>query len=470
VEDAVFWSQEKLGQWHTLKQCYQACTEVATLDQKKDQQRHSVRQEMLQLLQALLNEHITLRDFNTVFQQQTHKTWDVFGMRGLSGGMFLNKLVKYIPEHELLAQQLCVSLRLPRDTSQGQRCMRICMSFLEQAIAAGQGTRGQLQPARLPFFLSAWWHLQDPVRWPLFHMSTRRILLEEDKTDIQLQNPVNSYFIFQTRFLALAEELTLSSWELEHLITWVDQQKEQEGTCTKVVVALPSTWLPSVDIQSKTLEQLMLPATSPQPSHIKPEVSETPSAQESKRFYPSHTLWLLAKLGQKVGCTIWIAVENHRHRWQGEHLGDLSTSSPPRIGNTILQHMLSSVDIIWFQEQTLVAAYKIEYTDDLSISLQCLSDLTIFFRNQAVPFYCVASRTSFVNHQYIHGREQELREQCTWILRETLFRHQRSILRWAASPAIIQDLIQHAGELIRPTEHISVEESMQATSRYDKRS
>src|SRR5258708_17492934 len=63
---------------------------------------------------------MTLKEFNTTFQQRTQGAWNVFRMRGTSGGMYLNKLVKYIND-EMLASHLRCGLRLPEDTREGQR-------------------------------------------------------------------------------------------------------------------------------------------------------------------------------------------------------------------------------------------------------------------------------------------------------------------------------------------------------------
>src|SRR5258708_4719546 len=46
--------------------------------------------------------------------------WNLFGLRGASGGLFLNKLVKYIPQNEQLAHHLCLALPVPPSAPEGQ--------------------------------------------------------------------------------------------------------------------------------------------------------------------------------------------------------------------------------------------------------------------------------------------------------------------------------------------------------------
>ena len=110
---------------------------------------------------------MTLKEFNATFQQKTQGAWNVFRMRGTSGGMFLNKLVKYIDD-DSLTSHLRSGLRLPEDAREGQRHMQELTHYFERLIAQRNGLRPHLQPARIPFLLSAWWHLQDAHHWPIF--------------------------------------------------------------------------------------------------------------------------------------------------------------------------------------------------------------------------------------------------------------------------------------------------------------
>jgi hypothetical protein len=42
--------------------------------------------------------------------------------------------------------------------------------------------------------------------------------------------------------------------------------------------------------------------------------------------------WLLARVGRKFGCRIWIAANDHNERWNGERLGDLGLRALPSLG------------------------------------------------------------------------------------------------------------------------------------------
>src|SRR5260370_16492802 len=113
-----------------------------------------MQQEMTQVLDAFLKRTITLKEFNATFQQQTQGARNVFRMRGTSGGMFLNKLVKYLDD-ETFTSHLRSGLRLPEDCREGQRHMEDLTHYFEQLITQQKEARSQFQPARLPFLFSS---------------------------------------------------------------------------------------------------------------------------------------------------------------------------------------------------------------------------------------------------------------------------------------------------------------------------
>jgi len=82
-------SEDLIEQWRITQQEYLTDTPTVMAHQALDQRRLQVQQEMMQLLVAFLNRTITLKEFNAMFQQKTQGAWNVFRMRGTSGGMYL---------------------------------------------------------------------------------------------------------------------------------------------------------------------------------------------------------------------------------------------------------------------------------------------------------------------------------------------------------------------------------------------
>src|SRR6266576_753179 len=186
-------SANLIEQWRITQQEYLADTPTVMAHQALDQRRLHVQQEMTQLLTAFLNRSITLKEFNATFQQKTQGAWNVFRMRGTSGGMYLNKLVKYIDD-DTLASRLRSGLRLPEDTPEGQRHMQELTHYFERLIGQQKGLRSHLQPARIPFLLSACWHLQDTHHWPIFFPLLQLMLMHEDEQPAHVQSSLEVYF------------------------------------------------------------------------------------------------------------------------------------------------------------------------------------------------------------------------------------------------------------------------------------
>src|SRR5579864_2741807 len=226
-------SPDLIGQWRVIQQAYLADTPTVIAYQALDQGRLHMQQEMTQLLDAFLKRAITLKEFNATFQQQTQGTRNVFRMRGTSGGMFLNKLVKYLDD-ETFTAHLRSSLRLPEDCREGQQHMEELTHYFEQLITQQKVARSQVQPARIPFLLSSWWHLQDAQHWPIFFPLVQRMLMDDCGQPAPSQNAIEAYFAFRTRFLSLAQALGVSLWELEHIVTWKGQRSLGEEVARKM--------------------------------------------------------------------------------------------------------------------------------------------------------------------------------------------------------------------------------------------
>src|SRR5438874_1467840 len=226
-------SANLIEQWRVTQQEYLADAAMVTMHQAMDERRLQVQQEMTELLGAFLNRSITLKEFNALFQQKTQGAWNVFRMRGTSGGMYLNKLVKYIDD-TTLTSHLRSCLRLPEDTREAQQQMQDLTHYFERLIAQHNGLRSHLQFARIPFLLSAWWHLQDTHHWPIFFPLLQLMLMHEDGQAVPSENSIEAYFAFRTRFVSLAQALGVSFWEFEHIVTWKGQRILGEQAARKM--------------------------------------------------------------------------------------------------------------------------------------------------------------------------------------------------------------------------------------------
>ncbi len=426
-------SPDLIGQWRVTQQAYLADTPTVIAYQALDQRRLHMQQEMTQVLDAFLKRAITLKEFNATFQQQTQGTRNVFRMRGTSGGMFLNKLVKYLDD-ETFTAHLRSSLRLPEDTREGQQHMEDLTHYFEQLITQQKVARSQVQPARIPFLLSSWWHLQDSQHWPIFFPLVHCMLMGDAEQPEQSQSPIEAYFAFRTRFLSLAWALGLSLWELEHIVTWKGQQSLSEQAARKMTRSASLFGGGGITVHQETIDTLSL------------DGEENHQSQKHERDTSDHTRiqWLLAKIGYQVGCEVWIATNDHGKSWNGERLGNLSLKTLPPLVDTAFRRIINFIDVLWLRGDDVIAAYEIEHTTSISSGLLRLYDLDALCPTRIMHLCIVIPNPSLKRIQAVLARPAfqrlHMQERCLIIQEETLLQQAEHILRWASSPSVITRL------------------------------
>ncbi len=389
-------------------------------NQARDDRRIVVQQEILDLLNRFLSGEIKVETVKSTFDRKTRTDWDVFGLKGMSGAMFLNKLVKHVPDSEMLAAQLKSALRLPDSPEAGKGTMRKFMGFLDELIGTGVVAKRELSPGFAPFFLSAWWHMQDTEQWPVFYISGRQAL-ERTGLYVSSQDLVKDYFVFRDSFLALGKALNLKSWDLEHLLVWFTEQ---------------NTVSPGPEPGRNNKKGKTASLSDP----------EEPEGEENSDFSHAQIQWLLAKIGQKLGCRVWIAANDRTKEWNGERLGDLSIQVLPPLGmDQISQRIISLIDVLWLKGANRVtAAFEVEQTTSIYSGLLRLSDLTAVSPNLNFPLYIAAPevRLEKVKRELSRPTFQslELHKQCGFFSFESLIREFDAILHWATDPSAIERL------------------------------
>lgn len=442
-------------------QAYYSDRETVVMDRAVDIRKQQVKHEICTLLQLFLHNDISITTFNTIFQHKTHLEWGIFGVRGFSGGLFLNKLVKHLPDEVSLEAQLRLVLSVPKSVREGRQYLRTFLRFLEDVIASGQVTRGQVQPARVPCFVSFWWSLQNERQWPHSISSIRDIIMSNQgapETAGESTDPVENYFRFRQQFLALRQACAISSWELEHLLNWGDAQKRSlaspvghsihlaqttKGTSQEKTQTQEHSCQQTEERNTESVEQAMLACFAYDVAGTHQRNISSEQDQELRRL---HLQWLLAKIGARVGCQVWIAERDHEKTSQGERLGDLSLSTFPLSGQPGCTSMLWQIDILWLYKNKVVAAYEIEPdAQEIGTSLLRLYHLGSVIPRHQVSFCLVTSK---------HAAERlalecalpildKQRQHWSVLHEEDLLEHAEHILRWASSPLVVQQLAAH---------------------------
>ncbi len=391
----------------------------------RDERRVRVRKEILELREGFITGAVSLEDFRTTFDNKTRNEWEGFGFKGLSGAMFLNKLVKHISNHDELTNRLQTALALPADEQAGRDRMGTFLDFLKQLIRSGVTTKQLLQPARTPFFLSLWWHLQDTEQWPIYYGTARRTMIAEG-VFTPAKDPIEDYLTFRERFRALATALDLSAWPFEHLCAWYD--KHGPGMKDKEKGNGDEEEENDQDDDS--------------------DAGDNGDTVDVAGTSHTQAQWLLATIGRKLGCRIWIAKNDHSKEWNGKKLSDLSIQDLPNLGmGTGSQKVISLIDVLWLKGfNQVVAAFEVEHTTSVFSGLLRLADLTALAPNLFFPLYIVApkERLSKVRKELARPTFQtlELHKRCGFFSCQKLKKEADNIMRWANDPAAIDKIAE----------------------------
>ena len=201
-------------------------TAFVALMAERDARRQVVRGEMHELFADLREGQCSLPEFREIFDKRTRKDWDVFGLKGMSGAMFVNTLVKHLSARDAEVSELVRAAVVVPDSEQEARSrMRALYGGLSAMIEAGDTTARAVQVSRSVFFVSGIWHVERPDAWPAYYESMRLTLrtILTPAADV-----VEAYFVFASTTKALAGALGISIWDLEHLCVWLEERKKVE--------------------------------------------------------------------------------------------------------------------------------------------------------------------------------------------------------------------------------------------------
>lgn len=415
----------QLTRWRVLNEEASRDSDWVTSNNERDARRLVIQRQILDLLHLYLAGKVTIEDFRSTFDRRTKTDWDVFGFKGMSGAMFLNMLVKNIPDREGVTEHLRAALEVPRDAPSGRQQMKKFLDALEGYIASGKVEKQQVHPGRTPFFLSAWWHIQDNEKWPVFYISAREVL-EREGLYTSVDDPVEDYFAFRESFHALGAALGLKAWSLEYLCAWHEEGDIEDSSTTRSAPATHS--LPEVEPGDSTEHEAVLPA-------------------EGKLLHThSQIQWTLATMGRKLGCDIWIAANDQSREWNGKRLGSLSLPELPGLGmDEESLRLIRLIDVLWLKNRRQVAAaFEVEHTSSVYSGLLRLTDLITQSPNLNFPLYIITpeERLGQVNRELLRPtfRSLELHKRCGFFSEEALVREAPNIMRWGSDPSAIGKL------------------------------
>jgi hypothetical protein len=429
----------QIESWRLLWEEY-ARDRAAQADRRLwETQRSRVRPEVAALLGRFLTGEIDVPGLRATFDRRTKTDWGAFGLQGTSGAMFLNALVKHAPEPAALDAALRDALPVR---------LAIFAAFLREVRAAGGAAGARvLHESHAAFFVSMWWHLQDPERWPLFHPTARRAMEVEEEVYAPRTDPVEDYLAFRGAFLALGGALGVGAWTLEH-VCWWHLRREPRGDDAPA----PERTRPRRSRAGRATPRLVPLVAVVREPPVDASPMRGPRDPSDLAARHTHVQWLLATLGRSLGCRVWVAANDHAREWEGERLGALSVDRLPPLGlDAEAERLVALIDVVWLQgTNEVAAAFEVERTTSVHSGLLRMADLAALSPNLSFPLYVVTPRARLerVRRELSRPTFQRmgLHRRCGFFAEEELIDAATGIARWAGGPGVIGRLAERVAD------------------------
>src|SRR6266849_3032194 len=121
-----------------------------------------------------------------------------------------------------------------------------------------------------------------------------------------------------------------------------------------------------------------------------PEVRSEPATKEAT----AHTeiQWLLLKLGNDMGLSVWAAPGDQNKEWQGQRFDSLPTflKELPLPFDPPTNRIIQNIDVLWLKGNSYQAAFEIESTTSIYSGLLRMSDLLCMQPNLNIRLFIVA--------------------------------------------------------------------------------
>lgn len=120
--------------------------------------------------------------------------------------------------------------------------------------------------------------------------------------------------------------------------------------------------------------------------------SQTPEPlSEKEESLHSKAQYLLAKIGQIVGCKIFIASNDRKRTFNKIDLGQFSVNTLPNLGlNNEATSRISLIDVIWLKQNAPMCAFEVETSTSVYSGLLRMSDLIAVVPALNIKLYIVA--------------------------------------------------------------------------------
>jgi hypothetical protein len=216
------------------------------------------RRERLPVLRELVDEFLTSElpfgEFKSEIDGQ-NKRFPYWGFKGMNGMMFFNMLQNSAGEERRgeLAELLRSIMQPPDSQAESKEKIRSLEGFVERLRNEADNLRKAPRSGSIPYFLSYFWQVQDPDRYPIYYTSMVNAL-----SDLAIWQPEGSLADSYAEFWELNEEMRnalsdhtgrddIHLWTIEHVF-WYWQQREEFDEEPKPTddTMVPDSYIPPI--------------------------------------------------------------------------------------------------------------------------------------------------------------------------------------------------------------------------------
>ena len=124
-----------------------------------------------------------------------------------------------------------------------------------------------------------------------------------------------------------------------------------------------------------------------------PEKEETESITEDDiRSTHEEIQWLLLNLGSNMKLDVWVARNDRNKTYNGKAFQDVPNLKKelPRQFDPVTNRIIELIDVLWFQGNSIIAAFEVEHTSSIYSGLLRMSDLLSTQPNIKINLFLVA--------------------------------------------------------------------------------
>jgi hypothetical protein len=159
------------------------------------------------LVNSYLGGKLPLANFKTEIDSINKKN-EYWGFKGIKGQMFFNMVVNVSPNETEVDQELRAAIIAPTTEEQATVQLTRFGSYVrrlgEAFVEAGGSLHGRPKVGSSPFFLSYFWQIQQPQKWPAYYTNSVQVM-----TDLNLWTPSDNLATDYVAFKRFHEELAV---------------------------------------------------------------------------------------------------------------------------------------------------------------------------------------------------------------------------------------------------------------------